>query len=182
MSKRFIFTLFLFITAIFVLIWLKNIQNVDSANIQEGNMKLTSVFTQGEKIPSIYTCDGDNVSPELIISQVPQEAKSLALIVDDPDAPMGLFVHWVLYNIPASTTEISSQKVPQGAIEGMTNFGRVGYGGPCPPNGEHRYFFKLYAIDKMLELPPKATKAQVENAIRDHIIEKTELMGVYKRM
>lgn len=144
-------------------------------------MNLTSVFAQGEKIPSKYTCDGDDISPELIISEVPKEAKSLALIVDDPDAPVGLFVHWVLYDIPVSTVEFSSLNVPKGAIEGMTNFGRVGYGGPCPPNGEHRYFFKLYALDKMLELPPKATKAQVENAMKGHVIEKAELMGVYKR-
>lgn len=145
-------------------------------------MKLTSVFEHGGKIPPIYTCDGDDISPELIISDVPDSAKSLVLIVDDPDAPMGLFVHWVLYNIPVDVKNISSRNIPQGAIEGMTNFGRMGYGGPCPPSGEHRYFFKLYAIDKMLDLPAKATKYQVEREIQGHIIEKSELMGVYKRI
>lgn len=144
-------------------------------------MKLESVFVQGEKIPSKYTCDGQNIAPELVISDVPKEAKSLVLIVDDPDAPIGNFVHWVLYNIPPNTAQIISQKIPQGSIEGRTSFGSIGYGGPCPPSGSHRYFFKLYAVDKTLDLPSGATKAQVENAIKESIIEKSELMGVYSR-
>ena len=144
-------------------------------------MKLTSVFEHGSKIPAIYTCDGDDIAPQLVISEVPEGAKSLALIVDDPDAPVGLFVHWILYNIPVDTKIISAEEIPPSAIEGMTNFGRAGYGGPCPPNGSHRYFFKLYAVDKVLDLPPKATKHQVESAIKDHVIEKAELMGVYSR-
>jgi len=148
---------------------------------KEGNMKLTSVFLNGEKIPIIYTCDGDDVSPELTISEVPDNAKSLVLIVDDPDAPVGLFVHWILYNIPTSTTKISSEKVPHGAVAGMTDFGRIGYGGPCPPSGSHRYFFKLYAIDKVLDLPYGTTKTQLDYAINGHIIEKTQLIGMYSR-
>lgn len=149
--------------------------------IKEGNMKLTSVFAHNENIPSKYTCDGEDSAPELIISEVPSNAKSLVLIVDDPDAPMGTWVHWVLYNIPTNTTKIDAQNLPQGVKQGMTDFGRIGWGGPCPPSGTHRYFFKLYAIDKNLDLPEGVTKKQIENEIRNNIIEKTELIGLYKR-
>ena len=144
-------------------------------------MKITTIFANNEKIPSKYTCDGENSAPELEISDVPIDAKSLVLIVDDPDAPMGTWVHWLLYNIPVSITKIDAKNLPQEAKQGITDFGTVGWGGPCPPSGTHRYFFKLYAIDKALELPEGATKAQLENAIKDHIIEKAELIGLYKR-
>ena len=144
-------------------------------------MKLTSVFVNEGKIPFQYTCDGDNVSPELTISDVPENTKSLALIVDDPDAPIGIFVHWILYNIPPTTKKMSSQNVPEGALTGMTNFGHVGYGGPCPPNGTHRYFFKLYALDKVLDLPEGATEKQLEDALINNVIEKTQLIGLYTR-
>ena len=181
MSKKILFSVFLFSTVVLLFFGMKIREKTLLFNIKEGKMKLTSVFEHGSKIPSVYTCDGDDIPPQLIISEVPEGTKSLALIVDDPDAPVGLFVHWVLYNIPANTKIISSEEIPQGAIEGMTNFGRTGYGGPCPPSGSHRYFFKLYAVDKMLDLPKGATKNQVENAIKDHVIEKAELMGVYSR-
>lgn len=150
-------------------------------NIKEGNMKLASVFLNGEDIPSKYTCDGEDISPELMIYDIPPEAKSLALIVDDPDAPVGTFVHWVLYNIPANTSKISSKALPEGAVEGKTDFGRIGWGGPCPPSGKHRYFFKLYAIDKPLNLPEGLSKEELEEAMKDNIIEKAELMGLYSR-
>lgn len=149
--------------------------------IKEGNMKLTTVFADGDKIPSQYTCDGEDLAPELKISQVPEGAKSLVLIVDDPDAPMGIWVHWLLYNIPTDTTEIDANNLPKGTKSGITDFGRVGWGGPCPPSGTHRYFFKLYAVDKTLDLLPGATKAQLEAEIKDHVIEKSELIGLYKR-
>lgn len=148
---------------------------------QGGNMKLTSVFSHNGNIPSIYTCDGKDAAPELIISNVSIEAKSLVLIVDDPDAPMGIWVHWLLYNIPANTTKIDANNLPEGVKQGITDFGRIGWGGPCPPSGTHRYFFKLYAIDKILDLPQGATKSQIEKDIEGHIIEKTELIGLYKR-
>lgn len=148
---------------------------------KEGNMKLTSIFNNNANIPSKYTCDGEDAAPELIISEVPTSAKSLVLIVDDPDAPMGTWVHWVLYNIPAETTKIDAKNLPQDVKQGITDFGRMGWGGPCPPSGTHRYFFKLYAIDEILELPQGITKAQLENAIKNHVIEKTELIGLYKR-
>lgn len=144
-------------------------------------MKLTTVFANNEKIPSRYTCDGEDLAPELIISEVPERAKELVLIVDDPDAPMGAWVHWILYNIPADTKKINNNGLPQGVKQGMTDFGKIGWGGPCPPSGEHRYFFKLYAIDKVLDLPSQATKIQLEALMREHIIEETQLIGLYKR-
>lgn len=160
---------------------MRKIREVDFGKLKEGNMKLTSVFAHNENIPSKYTCDGEDAAPELVISEVPASAKSLVLIVDDPDAPMGTWVHWVLYNIPVNTTKIDAKNLPQVVKQGMTDFGRIGWGGPCPPSGTHRYFFKLYAIDKILDLPQGATKKQVENEIRNNIIEKAELVGLYKR-
>lgn len=144
-------------------------------------MKLTSVFEHNSNIPSEYTCDGQDLAPILSIFEVPTGAKELVLIVDDPDAPVGTFVHWVLYNIPPSIQKIDNANLPVGVKQGMTDFGRIGWGGPCPPSGVHRYFFKLYAIDKVLDLPEGLTKLQVEKAAREHIIEKTELIGLYKR-
>lgn len=149
--------------------------------IQEGKMRLTTVFANNEYIPSKYTCDGEDAAPELTIEEVPQNAKSLALIVDDPDAPMGTWVHWILFNIPVDTTKIDYYNLPEGSKMGMNDFGKVGWGGPCPPNGVHRYFFKLYAVDKTIDLLPGAKKSQVEKEIKDHVIEKAELIGLYKR-
>lgn len=154
---------------------------VNPLNKKENNMKLTSVFEHNGNIPSLYTCDGQDLAPELTISEVPKGTKELVLIVDDPDAPMGTWVHWVLYNIPYNTQKIDAKKLPAGTKQGITDFGRIGWGGPCPPNGTHRYFFKLYALDKTLELSGGMTKGQVEAAIKNHIIEKTELIGLYKR-
>lgn len=156
-------------------------KGINLGKIKEGNMKLTTVFANNEKIPSQYTCDGQDLAPELKISEVPQNAKSLVLIVDDPDAPMGTWVHWLLYNIPSNITTINAQKLPQEVKSGITDFGRTGWGGPCPPSRTHRYFFKLYAIDKTLDLPIGATKSQLEKEIKDHIIEKAELIGLYQR-
>lgn len=146
-----------------------------------GNMKLTSVFEHNSNIPSEYTCDGQDLAPVLNIFDVPEGAKELALIVDDPDAPVGTFVHWVLYNIPVNIQKIDNQNLPQGVKQGSTDFGRIGWGGPCPPSGVHRYFFKLYALDSPVDLPVGATKFQFENVARGHVIEKAELIGLYKR-
>jgi len=148
---------------------------------KEANMKITSVFEHNTNIPSIYTCDGDDLAPELTITEVPDGTKELVLIVDDPDAPIGTFVHWVLYNIPPTTTKIDNRNLPKGAKQGHTDFGRNSWGGPCPPSGVHRYFFKLYAIDKTLEFKEGVKKRQIENEIEEHIIEKAELIGLYKR-
>lgn len=148
---------------------------------KEGDMKLTSDFEHNSNIPSKYTCDGENSAPELTVVGVPAGTKSLALIVDDPDAPMGTWVHWVVFNIPINTIKINEKTLPHTVKQGITDFGRVGWGGPCPPSGTHRYFFKLYALDSLIDLQPGCTKAQLERSMQGHIKEKAELIGLYKR-
>ncbi|MBI2636218.1 YbhB/YbcL family Raf kinase inhibitor-like protein [Candidatus Peregrinibacteria bacterium] len=146
------------------------------------NMEISSpTFTHNGSIPSQYTCDGDDRSPPLRISGVPRGAKSLALIHDDPDAPMGTWVHWLLWNINPLTEEIEENGVPPGATEGMTSWGNTGYGGPCPPSGTHRYLFKLYALDTILDLPSSADMTKLEEATEGHILAKAELIGLYSR-
>jgi Raf kinase inhibitor-like YbhB/YbcL family protein len=137
-------------------------------------------FTHGEAIPARYTCDGADVSPPLTIGTTPPEARSLALIMDDPDAPMGTWVHWVVWNIPAHTREIPEDGLPLGASQGRNDWRRSGYGGPCPPSGTHRYFFRLYALDTPLQLAPSTTKADLERAMQGHILARGELMGTYR--
>lgn len=132
-------------------------------------------------IPAKYTCDGDNVSPPLVFEDIPPDAKSLALIVDDPDAPGGIFVHWTIWNIQPQTKEIAQGSIPQDAEEGMTDFGRTGYGGPCPPSGTHRYFFKLYALDAELNLPATSRKVGLEQAMEEHLLDQAGLVGLYSR-
>jgi len=144
----------------------------------------SSVFENNGKIPSKYTCDGDNINPQLTISDVPKNAKSLVLIMDDPDAvkPAGkVWDHWIIFNINPETKEISEAKEPQG-VQGITSFGQLGYGGPCPPDAEHKYLFKLYALDIELDLREGVTKENVEKEMKEHIIEKTELIGRYERL
>ena len=143
-------------------------------------IKVTSpVFRENHPIPAKYTCEGLDINPALAIEQVPSEARSLALIMDDPDAPGGTWVHWVLWNINPKTTEISEDSVPPGARQGVNDFKRNNYGGPCPPSGIHRYFFKLYALDTELELPQKKGKAALENAMKGHVLAHGELVGLY---
>lgn len=141
----------------------------------------SSAFRDNGPIPSTYTCDGEDKNPPLTFSEVPEEAKSLVLIVDDPDAPGGDWSHWVMWNIPTSTTQIDERRVPTGAVEGTTDFGKPGYGGPCPPSGTHRYQFKLYALDIMLSLLPSANKQMLEKAIDRHIIAHARVTGLYQR-
>ena len=141
----------------------------------------STAFTHNGRIPSKYTCDGADVNPPLIMENVPNGANSLALIVDDPDAPAGTWVHWVVWNIRPSTKEIRENSVPEGASQGITDFRRQKYGGPCPPSGTHRYFFKLYALDAMLTLGANAGKPAVERAMQGHILAQTELIGLYSR-
>ncbi len=145
-------------------------------------MKIKTDFEHNGNIPSKYTCDGDDKAPILNILDVPKDAKELVLIVDDPDAPMGLWVHWILYNISPDVEVIDNDNLPSGVKQGMTNFGRLGWGGPCPPDGMHRYFFKLYALDTSLNLKEGLNKEELEEKIKNHIIEKTELIGLYKRI
>jgi Raf kinase inhibitor-like YbhB/YbcL family protein len=151
-------------------------------------MKLTSpAFAEGGTIPKEHTGDGADTSPPLHWSEVPPSTKSLALICDDPDAPRGTWVHWVLYNLPAGTRNLSAGvpkqgTLPSGARQGTTDFRQVGYGGPAPPPGKpHRYFFKLYAVDTLLNLTEGATKADLEAALKGHTLEMVQLMGTYGR-
>jgi Raf kinase inhibitor-like YbhB/YbcL family protein len=144
-------------------------------------------FTEGQPVPRKHTCEGPDVSPPLAWTGVPEGAKSLVLICDDPDAPMGTWVHWVLFNLPADTTGLP-EDVPKkptldnGARQGTTDFKRPGYGGPCPPPGKpHRYFFKLYALDSRLDLGEGVRKKDVEKAMQGHILAQGQLMGTYKR-
>jgi Raf kinase inhibitor-like YbhB/YbcL family protein len=136
-------------------------------------------FQAGGDIPAKFTCNGTNISPELQISGVPNEAKSLVLIVDDPDAPRGLFTHWIVWNIAPKTTRVVENAVPAGAVQGINDFGKRNYGGPCPPSGTHRYFFKIFALDTKPELKPNARRAELDAAMRDHVLAQGELMARY---
>jgi len=136
-------------------------------------------FQTGGDIPPKFTCNGTNVSPELQISSVPNEAKSLLLIVDDPDAPRGLFTHWIVWNIDPKTTRVAENSAPTAGVQGINDFGKRNYGGPCPPSGTHRYFFKIFALDTKLELKPGARRAELDAAMRGHILAQGELMGRY---
>ena len=138
-------------------------------------------FQHNQSIPPKYTCDGANINPPLTISDVPEDGKSLVLIHDDPDAPVGLWIHWLLWNIDPKTTEIPENSIPKGAVEGTTSWKRTGYGGPCPPDGQHRYFFKLYTLDTKLDLPASTEKDELETAMKDSVLAKAELIGLYKR-
>lgn len=142
----------------------------------------SSEFKNNGIIPVKYTCSGEGINPPFDFSEIPSTARSLTLIVEDPDAPSGMFTHWVLFNVPSSVTQIRENQVPQNCLQGMTDFGKTGYGGPCPPPGKsHRYFFRLYAIDKELYLMEEATRDDVLMAMDGHIIDTAELVGLYKR-
>lgn len=144
-------------------------------------LKLTSKsFENNGNIPSRHTCDGEGISPELSISGLDKNAKSLVLIMDDPDAPSGTWDHWVKFNISTSTTQIKEGQEPDGA-SGAGTSGNRDYFGPCPPDRQHRYFFKLFSLDTKLELPEGATKKQVEEAMEEHILQSAELIGLYER-
>lgn len=146
-------------------------------------MEITSsAFINNQFIPAKYTCDGENKNPPLQISGVPEQAQNLVLIVDDPDAPAGDWVHWTVWNLNPDTKAIfEGGSLPAGTVEGMTDFGRSGYGGPCPHAGLHRYFFKLYALDSTLDIPRSSTKKELEQAMEGHIITQTQIIGLYSR-
>jgi Raf kinase inhibitor-like YbhB/YbcL family protein len=146
----------------------------------------SSAFAAGGMIPKQYTCDGGDISPPLSWTDVPPGSKSLTLIADDPDAPRGTWVHWVVWNIPTTVHALDDNvpkrdSLPSGIKQGTTDFKKVGYGGPCPPSGVHRYFFKLYALDTSLNLPSTASKKDLETAMQGHILKQTELIGKYTR-
>lgn len=144
-------------------------------------MKLISpAFEHEGSIPSKYTCDGEDINPELNIKEILENTKTLALIMDDPDAPIGTWDHWILWNIPI-ISKIEENSIPEGAIQGLNSFKKNDYGGPCPPDKEHRYFFKLFALDTSLDLKEGSTKEELLKTMENHILEKTELMGKYNR-
>src|SRR5213592_3931391 len=144
-------------------------------------MKITSsAFQEGGNIPSKFSCDGADTSPPLQIADVPSGAKSLVLIVDDPDAPSGLFTHWVVWNISPHTNNIGEGSAPKG-VQGTSDFGKSGYGGPCPPSGTHRYYFKIFALDRELDLRSGAKRSQLDAAMKGHVVAQGELMGRYSK-
>jgi len=175
----------MFYRAILVLVAILLLLASGAVSKEEGKMSTLSIespaFKNNASIPRHYTCDGKDVNPPLVIRGVPDGAKSLALIVDDPDAPMGTWVHWVVWNIDPATTQIGENSVPAGAQQGKNDFRKMSYGGPCPPSGTHRYFFKLYALDTKLNLNANSTKADVEKAMSGHILGDAQTMGLYKR-
>ena len=155
------------------------ILNIITTLTQSATLSISSPeFGPKDFIPSRYTCEGENINPPLTIENIPQETKSLALIVDDADAPGGTFTHWLVWNINPGKT-IAENSVP--GIQGNNNFGTNNYKGPCPPTGTHRYFFKVYALDKMLDLEENARLKALEKAMRDHVIGYGELVGVYRK-
>ena len=152
-----------------------------------GSIKLTSTaFKEGELIPRQHTCDGVNVSPSLEWSGVPKIARTLVIIADDPDAPAGTWVHWVLYNLPADNIGMvenlpATDELRAGGFQGKNDFGKIGYGGPCPPSGTHHYLFKIYGLDSELSLKAGATKAEVEKSMEGHVVSQGQLMGIYRK-
>lgn len=150
-------------------------------------MKITSsAFSEGGGIPSKYTCDGQDISPPLEWKDAPGDTKSFALISDDPDAPGGTWVHWVAFNIPPTAAKLEEsikqdREFANGMKQGSNDWPKIGYGGPCPPSGTHRYYFKLYALDAMLDIKPGATKEQLLKAMKGHVLAEARLMGKYKR-
>lgn len=168
---------------------LRFIRIVPYHNIKEPEMdiKLTSsAFEDGGMIPPKYTCDSQDISPPLSWDNVPEKTESIAIICDDPDAPMGTWVHWVLFNLPAEKRELAEnvpedETLPDDTRQGITDFGSTGYGGPCPPSGTHRYFFKIYALDIPIDIVSIADKETLLEAMAGHILAEGQLMGKYKR-
>lgn len=162
-------------------------QPTPAPNQTKPEIKLTSTaFKEGESIPRAYTCDGVNISPPLEWSGVPKTAKTIAIVADDPDAPGGTWVHWVLYNLPANNIGLvenlpATENLTAGGFQGKNDFGKIGFGGPCPPSGTHRYFFRIFALDSELPLKAGATKAELMKAMDDHVVLQGQLMGTYRR-
>ena len=156
-----------------------------SEKLSGGQMKITSDAFENEKvIPSKYTCDGSDISPSLSWDGIPDNTKSFALIVDDPDAPHGTWDHWILFNIPSNVRTLleNISLLPEGTQQGKNSWDKTGYGGPCPPSGVHRYFFKLYALDNVLTLNDGANKTEIIDAMKNHIITEASLLGKYERI
>jgi len=160
---------------------------VDGGKARKMEIKVTSTaFEEGGLIPKQYTCDGADISPPLAWESIPEATKSIALIADDPDAPGKIWVHWVIYDLPADTRALPEhvptlRTLPDGSRQGTNDFGKIGYGGPCPPSGTHRYYFKVYALDTTLGIDPGVKKADLLKTIESHILAKGQLMGKYAR-
>jgi Raf kinase inhibitor-like YbhB/YbcL family protein len=155
---------------------------VVSLMAEGAKMKITSsVFQEGGDIPLKFSRDGQDINPALRIEGTPSSAKSLLLIMDDPDAPVGLFTHWLVWNIDPKTTEIAEKSVPKGAVQGTNDYPTLGYGGPQPPSGTHRYYFRIFALDQTLDLKAGAKRAEVDAAMRGHVIAQGQLMGRYSK-
>ncbi|HON05800.1 MAG TPA: YbhB/YbcL family Raf kinase inhibitor-like protein [Candidatus Ratteibacteria bacterium] len=159
---------------------------INAADLREKkggvSMNITSpAFQHNSMIPAKYTCDGINVNPPLLIEGIPEKTKSIVLIMDDPDAPMGTWIHWIVFNIPCTGTklEIKENSIP--GIQGWNDFRKVSYGGPCPPSGTHRYFFRAYALDTMLNLKEGVKRQELEKAMQGHILAQAEIIGLYKK-
>jgi len=178
---------FTIVICVMILLCLGFIGNAFSTPEGGRTMKITSsAFNEGQMIPLKFTCDGQDISPPLEWDNAPGAAKSFALICDDPDAPMGTWVHWVVYDIPPDMKNLAEDIRPErelgrGIRQGKNSWPNIGYGGPCPPGGTHRYYFKLYALDTMLNLKPGATKEQLLQAMKGHVLEEAQLMGKYQR-
>jgi Raf kinase inhibitor-like YbhB/YbcL family protein len=175
------------VALVFMALAFSNPSTAADASAKGGLQLSSSAFKDGSRIPDVYTCAGKNVSPPLNWSGVPAQARSLALIVEDPDAPAGIWTHWVLFDLSPTVRELAEdlpkgQNVAGNAKQGLNDFKHLGYGGPCPPAGkEHRYFFKFYALDKMLELKPGSGKKQVEKTLDGHVLAQGQLIGTYSR-
>lgn len=173
--------LVLIVTAMLLLGWSNEINHESSIiNIKEDKMKIESdAFASNSNIPSEYTCDGGNINPPLRFSGVPDGAKTLVLIMDDPDAPNGVWVHWLVWNMNVKTAGIAKNSIPPTGVQGQNTRGMNSYGGPCPPNGVHHYYFKLFALNKSLNLPAATDKKALEQAMEGAIIERASLIGLY---
>ncbi|HUL24005.1 MAG TPA: YbhB/YbcL family Raf kinase inhibitor-like protein [Thermodesulfobacteriota bacterium] len=152
------------------------------SGIRVEGLRLSSpALENGGKIPKKYTCDGANINPPLTIENVPSNTKSLALVFDDIDAPRGTYVHWILWNLAPDSREVKENSVPEGVVQGMNDFKKPSYGGPCPPGRAHKYVFKIYALDTLLNLNPKSTKKDLEKVMEGHMISRAQLTGLYQR-
>jgi Raf kinase inhibitor-like YbhB/YbcL family protein len=164
-------------------VWMIALAGLALSSLAAGpaRIKITSAaFQQGGNIPAKFTCDGANANPPLQFQGIPATAQSLVLIVDDPDAPGGLFTHWLVWNIDPKTNSIAEGSAPKG-VQGTNDFGKTGYGAPCPPSGTHRYFFRIFALDRALDLPAGAKRSQLDAQVRGHVVAQGELMGRFGR-
>lgn len=183
-ANKYSSTILVFLACLFVF---HGPTKIDTLALGGNSMELKSTaFEEGGMIPPKYTCDGQDISPPLTWTSVADGTKSLALICDDPDAPGGTWVHWVIFNIPSDTKDLAEslpreKELPNGARQGTNDFRKIGYGGPCPPGGTHRYNFKIYSLDTDLALEAGATKAQLLQAMKGHVLGEGQLMGRYKR-